>query len=176
MNKKTIYIIVAVLVVVIIIAGAAAFILTNNNGSNSNPSPTPSPTASPADVANATTLKFSANVTVSGATTTYVWQGTHIHATPTIRVDLSGYSYILNSTREKSWVSTDNGATWTASNFNTDWTFWGNEWFVYVDELTTGHWDGTSATASYTDSQGQGIVLFNITVNPTISESTFSVS
>ena len=169
-----IYIIVAVLVVVIIVAGAAAYILsTGNNGTNATPTPTPVPTVS---VADATSLSFSANVTVSGATTTYEWQGVNIHSAPTIRADFPGYSYVLNSTAEKSWSSTDNGATWTAGTFTDDWPFWGNQWSVYVDELTPGHWDGTSATYSFTDAQGEGVVLFNIVVNPTIPDSTFATS
>jgi hypothetical protein len=173
MNKQTMYIIVAVLVVVIVIAGVSVYLLYGGGGGGTtNPTATPAPTVNPAD---ATTLTFSANVTVSGATTTYEWKGTNVHSDPTIRVDLPGYSYILNSTQGKSWLSTDNGATWTASDFTADWSFWGNEWLVYVDNLS-GHWDGTSATYSYTDAQGQAIVLFNIVVNPTIPESTFAVS
>ena len=170
------YIIVAVLVVVIIVAGAAAYILSTNGNGGTSSSPTPTPAPTPADVANATTLSFSANVTVSGATTTYEWKGINIHAAPTIRVDLPGYSYILNSTQEKSWSSTDNGATWTQGTFTTDWPFWGNEWSLYVDALTPGHWDGISSTYSYTDAQGQAITLFNIVVNPTIPASTFATS
>jgi hypothetical protein len=175
LKKNTMYIIVAVLVVVIIIAGAAAYILSTNGngGTNSTPTPTPTPAA---NVANATTLTFSANVTSQGQTTTYEWKGTNIHAAPTIRVDLPGYSYILNSTQEKSWSSTNNGSTWTQGTFTTDWPFWGNEWSLYVDELTSGHWDGISTTHSYTDSQGQAITLFNIVVNPTIPSSTFATS
>jgi hypothetical protein len=174
LKKNMMYIIVAVLVVVIIVAGAAAYILsTGNNGTNPSPTPTPAPTVS---VADATTLTFSANVTSSGATTTYEWKGTNIHSAPTIRADLPGYTYVLNSTAEKSWSSTDNGATWTAGTFNTDWPFWGNQWSVYVDELTPGHWDGTSSTYSFTNAQGEAIVLFNIVVNPTIPDSTFATS
>jgi hypothetical protein len=172
LKKNTMYLIVAVLVVIIVIAGAAVYLLYyNGNSGTTNPTPTPTPTTS---VGDAVTLSFSANVTVSGETTTYEWQGTGVHTAPTVRVDLPGYSYILNSTQEESWVSTDNGATWTASDFMTDWPFWGNEWSLYVDALTPGHWDGTSATYSYTNSQGEGIVLFNIMVNPTIPDSTFA--
>ncbi len=175
MNKQTTYIIVAVVIVIIIVAGAAAYLLYNNGGSSgTSPTATPAPTVSPA---NATSLSFSANITdTTGQTTTYEWQGINVHTAPTVRVDLPGYSYIMNSTAEQSWVSTDNGATWTASNFMTDWPFWGNEWSLYVDALTPGHWDGVSSTYSYTDAQGQGIVLFNIMINPTIPDSTFATS
>ena len=168
-----IYIIVAVLVVVIIVAGAAAYILsTGNNGTNATPTPTPVPTVS---VADATTLSFSANVTVSeqqqhtsGKELTFIQRLLFVPTYLATR-------YILNSTAEKSWSSTDNGATWTQGTFTTDWPFWGNQWSVYVDELTPGHWDGTSSTYTFTDAQGEGVVLFNIEVNPTIPDSTLQL-
>jgi hypothetical protein len=168
------YIIVAVLVVVIIIAGVAAYVLSTNGKGGTNPTatPTPSPTVSVGDAAS---LSFSANVTAQGATTTYEWKGVSIHTAPTIRADLPGYIYVLNSTSEKSASSTDNGATWTQGSFTTDWPFWGNQWSVFVDELSS-HWDGSSATYSFTDAQGEAVVLFNIVVNPTIPDSTFATS
>jgi hypothetical protein len=169
------YTIVAVLVVVIIIAGAAAYLFWGGGGGGDT-TPTTSPSPSPTvTVGDASTLTFNANVTSQGQTTTYNWKGTDIHTAPTIRVDLPGYSYVLNSTQQKSWISTDNGATWTEGTFNTDWAFWGNEWSIYVDNLTPGHWSG-SGDRSYEDAQGQAIVLFDIVVNPTIPDSTFATS
>ena len=173
------YIIVAVLVVVIIIAGAAAYILsTNGNGStnNSTPTPTPTPTVS---VADATNVTFSANVTSQGITTEYKWQGQDIHSgNLTLRVDFATYAYILNAGQQKSWVSTDSGATWTASTFATDWGTvaapgFGNQWTDYTDNLA--HWNGSDATYSYTDAAGEAILIFNIVVNPAIPASSFAV-
>lgn len=173
MNKKTIYIIVAVLVIIIVV-GVAAYALLYNSGGGGTTTPTPTPTTN--GVGDATTLTFSANVTSQGQTTTYNWSGRDIHSSNlTIRTDFATYSYLLDATTEKSWSSTDSGATWTAGNFTDDWPFWDNQWSADVDALV-GHWDGTSATYSYTNAQGEAIVLFNIVVNPTIPDSTFTAS
>ncbi len=167
------YIIVAVLVIVIIIAGASVYVLYGGRGGGTtNPTTTPNPTLT---VGDASTLTFSANITSQGETVTYNWAGKDIHTTPVIRTDLPGYSIILDSTQEKSWSSTDNGATWTEGDFVADWTAWSQQWFSYVDELTPGHWSG-SGDYSYTDPTGQGIVLFNVVINPTIPDSTFTTT
>ncbi len=173
MNKQTTYIIVAVLVVVIIIAGAAVYLYGGGGDGTTNPTATPNPTVT---VGDASTLTFSANITSQGSTVTYNWAGKDIHSKPIIRVDLPGYSTILDSAQEKAWSSTDNGATWTLSTtYAADWTAWSQQWITYVDELTPGHWSGTG-DYSFTDTQGQGIILFNIALNPTIPESTFATS
>jgi hypothetical protein len=93
----------------------------------------------------------------------------------TIRTDFAGYSYLLDTSQEKSWSSTNNGDTWTAStDFVGDWTAWGGQWSGYTDNLT--HWNGSDAQYSYTNSAGEAIVLFNIVVNPTIPDSTFTAT
>jgi hypothetical protein len=172
MKKSTIYIIVAVVIIIIVIGAVVAYEYTK---APSTTSPTPTPTASPVPVGNATTLSFSANVTSGGTTITYNWKGINIHTAPIVRVDFAGYAYIMNTTAEKSWGSTDSGKTWTASNFTADWPSWGAQWSENVNALT--HWDGTSATYSFTGvAQAGSVVLFNIVVNPTIPDSTFQTS
>lgn len=170
LKKNMMYAIVAVLIIVIVIAGAAVYLLYGGGGGTTNPTTTPSPTVT---VGDATTLTFSANVTTSGSTIEYKWAGKDIHTSPIIRVDFAGYSYLLDSSKEKSWSSTDNGATWKAGTFTTDWPAWGAQWSSYVDELTPGHWSG-SGDRSYTDPTGAAVTLFNIVVNPTIPASTFA--
>jgi hypothetical protein len=172
LKKNMMYILVAVLVVVIIIAGAAAYLLYGGGGGGTtNPTATPNPTVT---VGDASTLTFSANVTTSGQTITYTWAGKDIHSMPVIRVDFMGYSYLLDSGKEKAWSSTDNGATWTADNFATQWASWSQQWSSNVDELTPGHWSG-SGDYTFTDlTTGGTITLFNIVINPTIPESTFA--
>ena len=170
MNKQTTYLIVAVVIIIIIIAGAAAYLLYG--GGTTNPTTTPAPTVT---VGEASTLTFKADVTSQGATVTYNWAGKNIHSDPVIRVDLPGYSIVLDTSVQKAWSSIDDGATWTeSSTFATDWTAWSQQWFTYVDSLMPGHWSG-SGSYSYTDQQGQGIKLFDIVLNPTIPESTFNV-
>jgi hypothetical protein len=175
MERKTIYAIVAVLIIIIVVGAAAAYYLMNTGGGGGI-TPTPTPTTSPANnVANATTLTFSANVTSQGSTITYNWAGKNFHTTPTIRVDFAGYSYLLNAGQEKSWSSTNNGSTWTSGNFTADWPAWGAQWQSYVDALTPGHWSG-SGDYTFTDTTGATVTLFNISVNPTIPDSTFTAS
>ena len=169
MNKKTMYIIVAVLVIIIVV-GVAAYALLYNSGGGGTTSPTATPTVS---VADATTLQFSANVTSQGQTTEYKWYGKDKHANMTIRVDFANYAYIMNASQEKSWSSTDSGATWTKGNFTADWISWSPLWTGYVNNLA--HWSG-SGNYAYTDSSGEAITLFNISVNPTIPASTFTAS
>ena len=173
MNKKTIYIIVAVLVIVIV-AAAAGILLMNNN----NPAPTPTPTPTTGNgIADATTLTYSANVTNQGATTEYKWSGKNIHSTNiTLRVDFANYAYIIDASQNKSWISTDSGATWAASTFTGatgDWASWEPQWTANVDNLT--QWSGTG-NAEYTDATGSAVVMFNIVVNPTIPDSTFTAT
>jgi len=168
LNKNTIYILVAV-VVIIIVVGAAAVMFLNNGGNNNGTTPTPTPTQS---VADATTLQFSANVTSQGQTTEYKWYGKNLQSDVIIRVDVSTYAYILDEGQQKAWASTDSGATWTTSDYTTDWAGWGAQWTEYVDKLA--NW--TSGDYSYTNTAEESIVLFNIIVNPTIPDSTFATS
>ena len=124
-----IYIIVAVLIVVIVV-GVAGFMLLNNGGNNNQTTPTPTPGPS---VATATSLQFSANVTSQGQTTEYKWYGTNLNsANEKLRLDFVTYAYILDASQQKSWMSTDSGATWTAGTFSSDWNSWGTQWTDYV--------------------------------------------
>jgi len=171
MNKKTIYAVVAVLVIIIVVGVAAAMLLNNGNGGTTNPTTSPTPT--PNSVGTATTLTFSANVTNAGQTTEYKWSGRDIHANNiTVRVDFDVYSYILDAGQQKSWSSADSGATWTQGVYADDWPFWNDQWSQNVDALI-GHWSG-SGDYTYTDTLGETVKLFNVVVNPTIPDSTFT--
>jgi hypothetical protein len=164
------YIIVAVLIAVIVV-GVAGYMLLNNGQNNNDTTPTPTPKP---NVADATSLQFSANVTSQGQTTEYTWYGTNLNsANEKLRVNFVTYAYILDASKEKSWMSTDSGATWTAGTFATDWNSWGTQWTAYASKLAT--WSGTG-DVSYTNTAGEAIILFNIVVNPAIPDSTFATS
>jgi hypothetical protein len=173
MNKKTIYIIVAVLLVVIIAVSAVALTL-NNNANNSNKQNTS------VNIADATSLQFTVNDTSQGTTTPYQFSGINIGtANLTIRVDLPScnpggptYSYVLNAGTQSAWNTTSNAA-WITDNFNTAWPLWGNMWSGYVSKLDA--WNST-ATYSYTASNGDAIKIFDIHVNPALPSSTFQTS
>jgi type II secretory pathway pseudopilin PulG len=162
MNRKTLYILVAVLVVVIVAAVAGVLLLNTQ----------------PVSVANATSLEFTVNVTTQGTTTTLAFYGKNIGTSNlTIRLDILGgesgnWSYILDTGQEKSWNSTNNGA-WESSNFTADWDFWGNSWTNLVTNLK--NWSG-AGDYSYTSSNGDFHTIYNITVNPKLSDSLFQAS
>ena len=157
--------------IIVIVAGVAGAMLLNNGSNDEGATPTPTPAPS---VADASTLTYSANVTSQAVTTEYKWQGKDIHSNDrTIRVDFVTYAYIMDAGEEKSWISTDSGATWTASDFTADWASWSPQWTEYIDKLA--QWSG-SGDFTYTNTAGEAIVLFSINVNPTIPDATFTVS
>jgi hypothetical protein len=168
LDKKTIYIIVAVLVVVIVVGVAGVLLLNNGNGGQTaTPTPTPPPS-----VADADTLQFSSNVTSQGQTTEYKWYAKDIQSDVTVRVELATYAYIIDTAQEKSWTSTDSGATWTQTTYANDWAAWSGQWTEYTGKLAG--W--TTGDISYENSAGEAIVLTNIVVNPSLPASTFETS
>ena len=171
MNKNTIYIIAVLLV--IIIAASTAVILLNNNSS-------PNKQTTAVNIADASSLQFTVNDTSQGTTTPYQFSGINIGtANLTVRVDLpscnpggANYTYVFNSGTQSAWNKTSDAA-WMTDNFNSAYSLWGNMWSGYVSKLDA--WNST-ATYSYTASNGDAIIIFDIRVNPTIPNSTFQTS
>jgi hypothetical protein len=178
MNKKTMYIIVAVLIVIIIVGAAAAYVLMNQ-GNGGTPSPTATPTTAPAQtVVGATTLQFVVTEDTSGAIVNYEFAAKNVNtSTVEIRVtipsDAGNYSYILNAGTEKSFISMDEGATWTASDFTADWGYVGSLFESTVTQLV--NWNGHDATYSFTTATSSDVVS-HIVVNPTLADSLFATS
>ena len=177
MKKKMMYIIFAALVVIIVVAGAAAYLLMNN-GDNENNEETPT-------VVGASTLQFSVDETTNGDLVTYeyalkdvMWDGNTVNlSNAVIRLDIptGPYSYILEVSQLKSWLSLDNGITWTEDDFTADWTTWS----PYLNEYLANavNWNGHDETYSYTSTMsGASIVLSGIHVNPTLSDTLFATS
>ncbi len=180
MDKKILYIITAALVIVIVAASAGVLLLQQNNNGNSNSNqPTATPAASSVNIPAASSLVFSVNDTSQGTTTTYKFTADNL-GTPNIdlRVEVPGcdaglsYVYLFNAASMSAWNQT-NGGQWTADNFNNAWPLWGNMWSGYVDKLNA--WNST-AQYSYTASNGDPIVIFDISVNPSLPASTFQTS
>ncbi len=171
MNKNIIYII-AVLLVVIIVASTAVILLNNNQSPNKQ--------TTAVNIADASSLQFTVNDTSQGTTTPYQFTGINIgSANLTIRVDLpscnpggANYTYVFNSGTQSAWNKTSDAA-WMTDNFNNAYSLWGNMWSGYVSKLDA--WNST-ATYSYTASNGDAIIIFDIRVNPTIPNSTFQTS
>jgi hypothetical protein len=179
MNKKTMYLIVAVLVIVIIVAGAAAYILMNNGNGGTNATPTPAPTTAPT-VVGASSLQFTVQETTSGTSpVTYDYAVKNFNASnQMLRVDIPGgaagnYSYIIKLADSTSYLSVDNGVTWTSSDFATDATNFGTLLNNYVIELA--NWNGHDATYSYTAGQISNVISA-LHVNPPLEDSLFATS
>ncbi len=171
MNKKIIYVVVAVLVVVIVAASAVVLLQNNNN---------PNKATTAVNIADATSLQFNVNDTSQGTTTPYQFVGTNIGTSNlTIRIDLpscnpggANYTYVFNTGAQSAWNKTSDSA-WMTDNYNNAWPLWGNMWSGYVSKLDA--WNST-ATYSYTASNGDAILIFDIHINPTIPSSTFQTS
>jgi hypothetical protein len=180
MNKNTMYIIVAVVVVIIIVAGVGVYLSGTGTSSNGTPTPTPTP-VSTYTVTNATSLQFAANATQGTTTTTLLFAGENVGtANLTIRIDLPAYnqSYILNYGTTQSYTSTDSGKTWTLdSSFTNDNNIWGARWIGETHALT--NWNGTGTTYTYTDTTTNpttSVLIYNISINPSLPASLFATS
>ena len=178
MNKQTTYIIVAVLVIVIIIAGAAAYILMNNGG-NGGTNATPTPTPAPLSVVGATSLQFTVVETTSGGSpVTYNYATRNFNASnEEIRVDIPGgeagnFSFIVKLADSTSFISMDNGATWTASDFGTD-AAYATSLNDYVTALYS--WNGHDETYTYSVGEITNVISA-IHVDPVLPDSLFATS
>ncbi len=175
MNKKTIYAIVAVIVVVLVVGVAGVMLL--NNGGNGGTEPTPTPP--PATVTGASSVIFSVNDTAAdtGEVVGYTFTCANYNtATEKVKVDVcvagATYMYILDAGQEKSWISIDNGATWTASDFTADWTTYGSLFNDFAQKLID---QGNINDLTYTTDTGS-ITIYCVAVDETIPDSTFAVS
>ncbi len=176
MNKKTIYIVVAVIVVIIVV-GAAGVLLLNGNNGTTNPTVTPTPKPS-VPVSNATSIQFSMNQTTGDVVVGYTYTCKNLNAADeAVRVDMclaeGNYSYIVDLGAQKSYASTDGGATWTATTFADDCTNYVTPFHAIIDQLVAN--DDSGADYSYT-ANGSTNDVYCIVVNPTIASSVFATS
>lgn len=178
MNKKTIYLVVAV-VVVILVVGVAGVILLGNNGTTN---PTATPTAPPsATVSEATSLQFSVTetTTASSDVVNYNFVCKNLNsATEKMRVEMDlgasgAFIYIVDTEAQKSWMSMDNGTTWTESTFADDCTTYGTLLHNFVDKLVAE--SNTGADLSYT-TDTTSIAISSVVINPTLEDSLFTAS
>ncbi len=178
MNKNTMYIIVAVLVIVIVVAGVAAYYMMNNNG-NGGTSATPTPTPAPVSVVGATSLQFTVDETTNGANAvTYNYATRNFNASnEEIRVDIPGgslgnYSFIVKLADSTSFISMDEGATWSASDFATDAAY-----VTALNDYVTAlyNWNGHDESYTYTSGDKTNVISA-IHVNPPLPDSLFTTS
>ncbi|MDR1992500.1 MAG: hypothetical protein LBQ98_03230 [Nitrososphaerota archaeon] len=168
-NKKTIYLIVAVLVIVIVAAAAAVLLMGNQNETTTDPTPTLPPA-----IPEATSLQFT--VTESTGVVYNVAVKDINAATEEIRVDMTvesnTFNYVIKLDGSTSYVSMDNGETWTASNFNNDAVY-----ITLVHEFISNleNWNRTDATYTFTADETE-YVISAIHVNPELDDALFATS
>ena len=177
MNKKTIYIVVAVIVVVLIVGVAGVLLLNGGIGGTTDATASPTPTPS-VTVSDATGIQFSVNQTTGGVVVAYGYTCKNLNAADeAVRVDMclaeGNYSYIVDLGAQKSYSSTDGGATWTATTFADDCTNYVTPFHAIVDKLVAN--SNSGADYSYT-ADGSTYDVYCIVVNPTIATSVFATS
>ena len=168
MKKNTMYGVVAAVVIIIAVAAVAGYYLLMNTGGGT-----------PVTVETATSLQYDADVTSQGATVTYEFAGANLNTTSLkLRIDVLGgesgnYSYILNAGDQTAWSAVNGEWTDVSSTFTDQWTSWGTLWSNYVNALK--NWSGTG-DYTFTDANGDSVLISNISLNPTVADSLFQPS
>jgi len=166
-NRKTMIALGIILIIVVAIIVGVILATRGGGGSKSG------------DVATASSLQFSADVTAGGTLTTYTWSAKNIGTSNAmLREEWTSsegdYVYIINGAQKQAWVD-DNG-TWTdlSAEYTDTWATWNATFAGLTSSLS--HWSG-SGDYTYTDpSTGDSIRIYNINVNPSLSDSLFEHS
>jgi hypothetical protein len=179
MNKNTMYILVAVLIIVIVIAGVVIYMYVGTGGGGGGGGETPTTVYT---MGNATSLQYTVNLTTASAEpgiymfagkglgTAEIWL--RVDANPDVSVGTT-YSTIMYAGNQTSWTNAT--GTWEVSDFATDWgTTWSPSWSSYIDHNAS--WMTGDGDISYSDSSGNDILIYNIAINPTLSDSLFTPS
>lgn len=173
------YIVVAAIVIIIVVVAAAgAYVLMNSGGGGGGGGGG----GNSADVASATSLKYTVSVTNSSGASlgSYVFSAKDAGTSNAkMRIEFTNPDggttiYIVNGALQKAWVQTDGQWTDVSSSFSTVWDPWNAQWTAYRDSLAA--WSGTG-DYTYTDSTtGDSVKISNISVNPTLDDALFSHS
>ncbi len=170
-NKNTMYIVVAAVVIIIVIASVAAYVfLYSPSGSDGGDGGGNELVT----MGNATSLQYNVNVTdTSGTTGVYMFAGNNLGtANIMLRVDVVGgdtiYSYLLFAGNQTSWNNAT--GTWAAGTFVDDWTTWSTQFEGYIDHNED--WKAGDSDITYT-ADGNSIVIYDISINPTLADSFF---
>lgn len=175
MNQKGISTLVIAVIVVVVIAvvGVGVYLYMGSSGGNGGATPTPTPSAP--DVAGASSLQFSVEVT-SGGTSWGInkYMAKNIGtANMMIRVEMTnGYeaTEVVNAAEQKAWSYVDGEWTDVSSTFEDLWDSWSSTWSGYKDNLMD--WTGTGEW-TYTDTDGNSVRVFDISIDPDLADSLF---
>jgi hypothetical protein len=164
MNQKGIapLIIVAVVAVVAVTAGVGIYVATRAGGGGGN-------------IAEATSLQFKADTTIQGVSGTYAFKAKNI-GTSNMMMRIEGayqgqnVIMIINGALQKLWMY--GGGQWM--DLSTNYLEYENTWTTAFQGYLTQLGGWTGCDWSYTDnSTGITIHLYNIVVNPSLSDSIF---
>lgn len=177
MSKKTLYIAVAAIVVILIVGVAGVMLLNKPSGGDTQPTPTPAPVA----VSEATSIQFAVNETntQTGDVVIYQFAAKNLNAdNEVLRVDMDlgqagKFSYIVDKGQEKSWVTMDEGVTWSESTYADDLANYAALMHSYIDKIIA-EGDNTEDVCYTTDTAS--ILITCIVTNPTLSDDLFTVS
>jgi hypothetical protein len=176
MNRNTMYILVAVVVIIIVVAAVAAYVFVIQPSGGGGGGGGGEETVY--TLGNATSVQFDVNLTIAGSLGTYNFAGKNLNSSTNLllRVEANPvvsegtvYSYIFYAGNE----TTMNNATgtWAEGTFATDWPTWSGEFFGYVDHNP--NWMTGDGNISYTDADGNTVLIYNIVLNPTLPDSMF---
>ena len=169
-NRKTM--IALGIIVIIVVAIVVGVILATRGGGGGG--------GTGGNVADASSLQFSADVTSGGTLTTYTYSAKNIGTSNAmLRIEWTGDEgntiYIVNGAQKQVWIYTDGEWSNFSDYFSDYWGEW-NSTFSGFSNTHASHWSG-SGDSTYTDpSTGDTVRFYSISVNPSLADSLFQHS
>jgi hypothetical protein len=196
-SRKTLLLILLAILLIVIIAVGAFIAMGGLNNSNNTTTPTPTPSGNPtptnavtttpaptssvtgADIAGASNLQYSVDVTSGGVSQgSYTYYGKNAGTMNfMMRVDYTDDtgaqgSFIINSAQQKAWSYSDGVWTDISEAYSVQYDTWNTLWQGYIGNL--GAWNGIG---DYTySSGGDSVRFYGISVNPSLPDSLFTPS
>lgn len=174
--SKLLGVVIVAVVLVIVVAGAY-WALSGGGGGNGNNG---NGDGTSVDINGASSLQFSVRVTPSGMGSEEYSYMIKDAGTSNLKMRVewdssSGdeYIYIINGEEQKVWVYINNEWMEVSNLFQSYWDTWNSAWEGFRDELQD--WTG-AGDWSYTTPNGDSVRIYDITVNPSLSDSLFQHS
>jgi hypothetical protein len=159
-------------IVIIVVATVAGVLLATRSGGGGGG-------GTGGSIAEASSLKFDADITVSGTSMTYTYSAKNIGtSSPMLRMEGTGpqgsFIYIINGVQKEAWMYQSGSWTNLTGYFQSYWSQWNSSFTEMKNTLS--HWSG-SGDYTYTDpSTGGSVRIYNIAVNPSLPDSLFEHS
>jgi len=154
-------------IVIIVVAVVVGVLLVTRGGSSGG------------DIAGASSLTFNADVTYgSGTVTTYTYNVKNIGTSDMmLRLEWTSsgvsYIYIINGKQQQAWTCINGDWTDLSASFSETWSDWNSTFAGYTSNLA--HWSG-SGDYKYTNPDGSIVRIYNVVINPSLSDSLFEHS